>query len=89
LRRFLVDVSADATVTAGAFLVRARLASGYILTDEYVDLARFLGSAPFAKDWHCPAGDAVVLDLILVDAAGTGSMFLQVHLDGVKRRRAQ
>jgi hypothetical protein len=86
-RRFLVDVTASDTVTAGLFLVRVRLASGYLFTDDYIDLARLLGSAQWAKDWHCPAGDAVVFDFLLVDSAGSGSMTIQIHMDGVRRRK--
>ena len=87
MRRVLMDITADETVTAGSILMRRRLSSGYQIDDDYIDAAKYLGSAQMAKDWHCPAGDAVVLDLLLVDGAGTGSMFAQVHLDGVKRRR--
>jgi hypothetical protein len=64
-----------------------RLSSGYLLTDDYIDLARLLGSAQWAKDWHCPAGDAVVFDFLLVDAAGSGSMTIQIHMDRVRRRK--
>jgi hypothetical protein len=86
-RRLLVDVTATTLVTAGSILMRARLSSGYQLMDDYIDVADYLGSTPWAKDWHCPKGDAVVFDFLLVDGAGTGSVSVQVHLDGVKRRK--
>lgn len=86
-RRFLVDLVAAETITAGSVLMRVRLTSGYQLTDDYVNMALYLGSAQWAKDWHCPSGDAVVFDFLVVDGAGAGALTVQVHMDGVKRKK--
>jgi hypothetical protein len=87
-RRFLVDIIAAAGVTAGAVLARVRLTSGYQLTDDFIDLAKYLGSTPWAKDFHCPAGDEVVFEFLVVDGAGSGALTVQVHMDGVRRKVA-
>jgi hypothetical protein len=63
-----------------------RLASGYQLTDDFIDLAKYLGSTPWAKDFHCPAGDEVVFEFLVVDGAGSGALTVQVHMDGVRRK---
>jgi hypothetical protein len=87
-RRLLVDVTADDTVsTLGAFQVRGRAGSGYELSDDYIDIAQYLGSAQWVKDWHIPAADQVFFDVSLTDAVGTGNMYLTVRLEGVKRRK--
>lgn len=88
VRRFLFDVIPDAGVTAGSFLVRIRAGSGYVFTDDYVDLAKYAGSAYWAKGWDIQHGDQIQLDLTLVDGAGAGSISIQCFADGVKRRRA-
>ena len=84
-RRLLFAITADATVTAGTILGRVRTGSGYSLTDDYFDLATYIGSAPMPKDWDIPAGDVVYVDMQLVDQAGTGSIYLQTYLEGCKR----
>jgi hypothetical protein len=88
VRRFLFDVVPGALVTAGAFLVRIRVGSGYAFTDDYVDAAKFLGSAYLAKGWDIQRGDQILIDLVLVDGAGAGSISIECFADGVKRRRA-
>jgi hypothetical protein len=84
-RRLLFNVQADATVTAGTLLGRVRTGSGYALCDDFFDLATYIGSAPMPKDWEIDAGDSVYIDLQLVDQVGTGSIYLQTFLEGVKR----
>jgi hypothetical protein len=84
-RRLLFQVNADATVTAGTLLGRVRTGSGYALCDDYFDLATYIGSAPMPKDWEIDAGDAVYVDVQLVDQAGTGNIYLQSYLEGAKR----
>jgi hypothetical protein len=86
-RRFLVDLVPAAGITAGVVLVRVRLSSGYQLTDDFIDLAKYLGSAPWGKDFHCPAGDAIVFELVVVDGAGAGALTVQIHADGVLRKQ--
>lgn len=86
-RRLLFDVQQDRAVTAGAFLVRLRTASGFAFCDDYLDVAQYLNGTVFPHDWHIVAGEQVFLDAILVDFAGAGSMTLTTHLEGVKRMR--
>lgn len=88
VRRFLFDVIPDAGVTAGSFLGRIRVGSGYVFTDDYVDLAKFIGSACIAKGLDIKHGDQILFELVLVDGAGAGSISIQCFADGVKRRRA-
>ena len=87
-RRMLVDVTADPTVsTLGAFQVRPRTGNGYELSNDYFDIAQYIGSAQWAKDWTIAARDQVFFDVTLTDAVGTGNMYLTVYLEGVKRRK--
>lgn len=88
LRRLLFDVQADATVTTvGAFQIRARTGNGYELSDDYFDMAQYVGSSQWAKDWVIAAGDQVFFDVSLTDAAGTGNMYLSIYLEGCKRTK--
>ena len=86
-RRLLFDIEPGAAVTAGSFLVRLRTGDGYALMDDYIDAARYLGGAPYPVDWRIRGGDSVTVDLALVDSAGAGSISIQVHLEGMKRKR--
>ena len=88
VRRFLFDVTADAGVTAGTWLARIRCGSGYSFTDDYVDVAKFLGSQYQAKGWDIRRGDQIEIDLILVDGAGTGDISIECFADGTRRREA-
>lgn len=87
-RRILADVNQDAGVAGGEFLVRIRTSGGYSLTDGFIDILQYLSGAEFAHDWIIPGGDQVLVDLVLADGAGTGNMYIQIHLEGVKRRQA-
>jgi len=86
-RRLLLDVEADATVSAGNFLCRVRTGDGYALSDDYLDYPRLINGAEWPHDWTIRGGDEVLVDVALADSAGTGNMYLQVHLEGDKRRR--
>ena len=88
LRRFLFDVKPAAGVTAGSFICRIRAGSGYAFTDDYVDVAKYLGSGYFAKGWDIQPGDQIVFDLVLVDGAGSGAISIECFAQGVKRRAA-
>jgi hypothetical protein len=86
-RRFLFDITASNTATAGAFLGRVRASSGYSLCDSFMDLSRYIGGAQHPKDWKVRGGDEVFIDLNLVDTAGTGTISITVHMEGVRRRK--
>lgn len=88
VRRFLFDYRRPATVSInhGAFLMRIRLGSGYAVTDDYIDMAHYLGSAYSAKGLDVRRGDQIFFDLIFVDPVGTGNAVLEIFADGVKRR---
>ena len=88
VRRFHFDVTRDAGVTGGSILARIRAASGHVFSDDYMDVARYIGGAPFAHDWWLKAQDTIIFDLQLVDFTGTGQMYMQVYAEGVKRRKA-
>ncbi len=88
VRRFLFDVQADGTVTAGSILCRIRAGSGYAFTDDYFDVATYIGSSPFPKDWPVKRGDQIFFDLTLVDGAGTGNMYFRAFAEGLRRMRA-
>ena len=89
LRRLLVYVYADSTVTAGSFLGKVRLGGGYQLTDDFVDLARYLGSSPMpGKGLFVRRGDSIFVDLELVDQTGTGNINFQLFAEGLRRKAA-
>ena len=77
----------DLTVTApGLFLGRLRDSSGYALMDDYVDIVGLLNGAPLpGHDWRIARGGQVFLDVQLVGATGTGNVYLQAFLFGVRR----
>lgn len=88
VRRLLVYVFADATVTGGSFLGKVRAGSGYLLTDDYLDLYKYLGSAPFVKGWTVKRGDSIFVDLELVDVSGTGNINFRLYAEGLRRKAA-
>jgi hypothetical protein len=79
--------ASDVTVTApGLFLGRLRDSSGYALMDDYVDIVGLLNGAPLpGHDWRIARGGQVFLDVQLVGATGTGNVYLQAFLFGVRR----
>src|SRR5208283_2089206 len=83
-RRILADVNQDAGVSGGEFLVRIRTSGGYSLTDGFIDIAQYLAGVEFPVDWIIPGGEQVFVDLVLADGAGTGNMYIRIHLEGVK-----
>jgi hypothetical protein len=87
VQRILVQISEDNTVTSGSILARLRTGSGYAFTDDYLDAARYIGSAPYPVDWVIPPNDSVYADLQAVDVAGTGNIYWTMFLEGFKRRR--
>ena len=63
------SVSAGATVTGGTILARIRNGSGYALTDDYFDVARYIGSSPMPMDWVIDPTDSVFIDFYEVALA--------------------
>lgn len=94
VRRLLFEITADPTVNILSppvtVLVRLRTGSGYSLTDDYVDPA-YLNGLTLPIPWNLPAGDAVYVDMQLVNDGGgnmgTGNVYLQTYLVGSKRFR--
>jgi len=85
--RFLFDVVPDDTVTAGSFLMRIRAGSGYMFTDDYLDVAKYIGSTYLLKPWDIKRGDSITFEMTLVDGAGSGSILVECFADGVRRKR--
>lgn len=90
VRRMLFDVqlAGDQSPAAAIVLGKLRTGAGYVLNDNYIDLARYLCGAEFAANWKVKGGDSVFIDANLADMAGTGTATFQVHLEGYRRRRA-
>jgi hypothetical protein len=88
VERFLFDVIPDAGVTAGTFLVRIRAGSGYLFTDDYLDVAKYLGSSYLLKAWEVKRADSITFEMTLVDGAGAGSISIECFADGRRRKAA-
>jgi hypothetical protein len=86
VRRMLFDVQVTDTASA-IVLGKLRTGAGYVLNDNYIDLARYLGGAEFAGQWKIRGGDSIFIDVALADVTGTGTVTFQVHLEGFKRRK--
>jgi hypothetical protein len=69
-------------------LGRLRTGTGYSFNDDFIDLATYLGGAEWPKDWKIRGRDEVIADLQLADVVGTGTITYQIHLEGVRRRKA-
>ncbi len=87
VRRMLFDVQVTDTASA-IVLGKLRTGAGYVLNDNFIDLARYLCGAEFPGQWQIKGGDSVFIDLALADVTGTGTVTFQVFLEGFKRRRA-
>jgi hypothetical protein len=86
-RRILADVTYNGP-TGGVVLGRLRTGTGYSLNDDFIDLATYLNGAEWPKDWKIRGRDEVVVDLQLADVVGVGTITFQLHLGGVRRRKA-
>lgn len=84
-RRLFFWVVADPTVTGGEILANIRVSSGYALTNDYIDVFRYLGGAMLPHDLNLKSGEQITFDLTLVDGAGTGNMYFQAFAEGAKR----
>ena len=86
MRRPLIKIHADQTVTGASVLARIRAGAGYTLMDDFIDFSKYLCGAEHPHDWKVAADDSVFVELQLADTTGTGNVYVQVHLQGVKRR---
>ena len=87
VRRVLTDV----VETGGALatvLGKLRTGAGYVLNDAFMDLSRYMGAAEFGGLWKIRGGDSVYIDADLADVSGSGTITLQIFLEGYRRRRA-
>lgn len=85
--RMLFDVQFTASATA---IVKGKLrtGAGYVVNDTFIDLARYLCGAEYAGQWKIKGSDSAFIDAVLADVTGTGTVTLQVHLEGYRRRKA-
>jgi hypothetical protein len=84
----LFDVQTTEEASA-IVLAKLRTGAGYVLNDNFIDYARYLCGAEYPSNWRVKGGDSVFIDPVLADvAATTGTVTLQVFLEGYKRRRA-
>jgi hypothetical protein len=90
VRRMLFDLQLAGTQAAPGAIVlgKLRTGTGYVLNDNFIDLARYLCGAEYAGNWKVRGGDSVFIDANLADVSGTGTATFQVHLEGYRRRRA-
>lgn len=87
VRRVLVDLQVTSTAS-GIVRGKLRTGAGYVLNDNFIDLARYLCGAEFAGLWKVKASDSVFIDPYLSDVTGTGTVTFQVFLEGYRRRAA-
>jgi hypothetical protein len=86
-RRILPDLQVTGSA-AGIVLAKLRTGTGFSFCDNYIDFARYIAGAEWAHDWKIKGRDAVFVDLNLADVSGAGTVTYQVHLEGVRRRKA-
>lgn len=87
VRRMLFDLQLTSTAAA-IVLGKLRTGAGYVVNDNFIDLARYLCGAEYAGNWRVKGGDSVFIDANLADVSGSGTATFQVHLEGYRRRRA-
>lgn len=89
-RRILTDVQfvGEFAPPTGVVLGRLRTGTGYSFNDDFIDLATYLCGAEWPKDWKIRGRDEVIVDLQLADVVGAGTITFQIHLEGVRRRKA-
>lgn len=86
-RRIMPDLQVTGSA-AGIVLARLRTGTGYLFCDNFIDYARYICGAEWGKDWKIRGRDQVVADLQLADSSGAGTVTYQLHLEGVRRRKA-
>jgi hypothetical protein len=86
-KRMLFDVQLTGAVQA-IVVGKLRTGAGYVINDNFIDLARYLCGAEYAGNWKVKATDSVFIDANLADVSGSGTVTFQVHLEGYRRRAA-
>lgn len=91
-RRLLFDITTaaieDTNTVAGTWLAKLRTGSGYALCDDFIDAQRLLAGAMLGpRPWNIAQGDEVIIDILLVDYSGTGTITFQCNMDGARRRK--
>lgn len=84
LKRFYYIATFDAE-TGGTPYVRIREGSGRKLTDDYVNAAN-LSEQSMPEWFYVAPGRDIIVDLSLVDSAGTGNITIQYWFEGVRKR---
>lgn len=89
-RRILTDIqfAGERVPPTGIVLGRLRTGTGYSFNDDFIDLARYLCGSQWPKDWKIRGRDSVFADLQVADTTGAGTITYQLHLEGVRRRKA-
>lgn len=85
VRKLYFWIAADATVTGGSILARIRLSTGYAVTNDYIDVFKYISGACLPCDLTVKAGDQIFFDLSLVDGLGSGNMYFAAFAEGCKR----
>ena len=87
---FVSRILFDLQISTGcSAIVKAKLRTGggRLLNDSAIDIPRYLNGAEFPINWRVKGGDSVFVDANLFDLAGTGTVTLQVFLEGYRRRK--
>jgi hypothetical protein len=84
--RFLFTATGEQAPPTGTPIIKITLPDGFSLTDNFVQCAEIAG--PLPRDVVIPAGRSVLVDVSVVDGAGTGSITVQAYLKGARRRRS-
>lgn len=87
VRRMLFDLQLTSTAAA-IVLAKLRTGAGYVINDNFIDVARYVCGSEYAGNWRVKGGDSVFIDANLADVSGSGAVTFQVHLEGYRRRRA-
>jgi hypothetical protein len=88
VRRLRFTLTPSDPALSGTLLVRVRDASGYSLTNDYIEISQFSNS-PYACDWILCGGTNLIFDYSVVDVAGSASdryFNVQCFIEGVRRK---
>lgn len=87
-KRLIFTFSTTTPGLSATLQVRVRDASGYSLTNDYIDVSQY-SNAPYACDWTLCNGSQLIFDYSIVDqTGGPGTWNVQCFIEGQRRRRA-